>query len=310
MKIPLGNTVSFLDTPVITDTTAVQTPYAFLGIPFGPPYRPADLVACADAADAVRRVTHDAAYALNWSHYDFDTGKPLFGSGVPTVTDCGDVETDVRNPDAVWAAGVAKLRPLTEAGRVPLVVGGLDSVPPIVVEAFDGLGTFNVLHVDAHLDFREEVDGIRRGYSSPIRRIREYGCVDQVVQVGLRSMGSARPSDVEDARAAGNRLVTTWELHESGANAVLESLPIDNKWIITVDCDGLDPTIAPGVGWPEPGGLSYIEIATLIRGLARKDLVAALIFTEFQPRLDYRGTTAKTIARLFLNVMGLQWNGS
>ncbi|HEY9498806.1 MAG TPA: arginase family protein [Terrimesophilobacter sp.] len=297
---------SFLNVPTVTDTSLVETPYAFVGIPYGPPYKPADLAACEGAADAVRAITHEMAYALNWSHYDFDLGRPMFEDGVPTVTDCGNVETDVRDPDAIWAAGVAKLRPLAQAGRVPLVVGGLDSIPPIVVEAFDGLGTYNILHVDAHLDFREELHGVTRGYSSPIRRIREYGCVGEVVQVGLRSMGSARPSDVADARAAGNRIITTWELQEAGAQSVLDSLPTDNKWIITIDCDGLDPSIAPGVGWPEPGGLSYFDIATLVRGLAEKGLVAAIVFTEFQPGHDVRGTTAKTIARLFMNVMGLQ----
>lgn len=305
MNLP-STTTSFLNVPMVTDTSAVETPFAFVGIPYGPPYRPADLHVASEAPAAVRAITHEMAYALNWSHYDFDSGRPLFEDGVPTVTDCGDVDTDVRDPDAIWAAGVAKLRPLAEAGRVPLVVGGLDSIPPIVVEAFDGLGSFNVLHIDAHLDFREEVNGVTRGYSSPIRRIREYGCVNEVVQVGLRSMGSARPSDVADAKAAGNRLISIWDLQEAGAQSVLESLSSDNKWIITIDCDGLDPSIAPGVGWPEPGGLSYFEIATLVRGLAAQGLVAAVVFTEFQPQHDVRGITAKTIARLMMNVMGLQ----
>lgn len=297
---------TFLDAPAVTDTRDVVTPFAFIGIPYGPPYDPQDLSVCADAADAVRAVTYSAAYALNWSHYDFDTGRALFPDGTPTVTDCGDVPVDVRDPDAIWDEGVRRLRPLVEAGRVPLVVGALDSIPPMIVEAFDGLGTFNVLHIDAHLDYRNEVRGVRRGYSNHIRRIREYGCIDQVVQVGLRSMGSARPSDVEDARAAGNRIVTAWQLHEDGAQSLLESLPTNRKWIVTIDCDGLDPAIAPAVGWPEPGGLTYPQVHTLVGGLADLGLVAAIVFTEFQPALDVRQSTARTIARLFLNVMGRQ----
>lgn len=297
---------TFLDAPIVTDSRAVTTPFAFLGIPYGPPYHPEDLSVCAGAADAVRAVTYSAAYALNWSHYDFDTGRALFPDGVPTVTDCGNVPADVRNPDAIWDEGVARLRPLAEAGRIPLVVGALDAIPPMIVEAFDGLGTFNVLHIDAHLDYRDEVLGVRRGYSNHIRRIREYGCIDQIVQVGLRSMGSARPSDVEDARAAGNRIITAWELHSGGAQQVLDSLSSDHKWIITVDCDGLDPSIAPAVAWPEPGGVTFPQAHTLIGGLAERGLVAAVVFTEFQPALDVRQTTARTIARLLLNVMGRQ----
>ncbi len=289
------------------DTSKVRTPFAFLGIPYGPPYHAVDLVACAGAADAVRQMTYDMGVAFNWDHMNFDTGHAVFADGTPTVTDCGDVPSDVRNPDAIWETGIEKIRPLAQAGVVPLVVGGLDSIPPIVVGAFEGLGTrFNVLHVDAHLDFREERYGVSRGFSSPIRRIRELECVNEVVQIGLRSMGSARVSDVEEARAAGNRIVTAWELHEQGATALLESLPNDLPWLITIDCDGLDPAIAPAVGWPEPGGVDFMQIGTILGGLAERGSVAGLVFTEFQPALDVRGITAKTIARLMMKVMGTQ----
>ena len=100
--------------------------------------------------------------------------------------------------------------------------------------------------------------------------------------------------------------MTAWQLHAEGAESLLESLPTDRKWIITIDCDGLDPSIAPAVGWPEPGGVTYPQIHTLVGGLADRGLVAAIVFTEFQPALDVRQATARTIARLFLNVMGRQ----
>jgi agmatinase len=271
---------SFLGAPRAAHPADVATPYAFLGIPFGPPYVTDDLVVCADAADAVRQLSHRMEYAILATHHDFDLGEPLFPDGRPTITDCGDVTGDVRDPDAIWPSAVETVRVLVSNGRVPLVVGGLDSIPPMVVEAFQGLETVNVLHVDAHLDFREEVSGVTHGYSSPIRRIRELTCVDRVVQVGMRAVGSARPQEVADAAAAGNRVITAWELHERGAAEVLAELPLDRRWIITVDCDGLDPTIAPGVGWPEPGGVTFLQVATLVRGLARQNRVAGMIFTE------------------------------
>jgi agmatinase len=303
MSAPIS---TFLNAPSATQATEVATPYAFIGIPFGPPYEVADLHVAAGAADAVRASTRAFNYADEWSHYDFDYGRALFPGGVATVSDCGDVSADFRDPDSMAGRATNVLRPLVQAGVVPLVVGGLDSIPPMVVAAFVGHETVHVLHVDAHLDFREEVGGVRDGYSSPIRRIRELDCVDSLIQVGLRSMGSARPSDVADALAAGNRLVTAWDLHESGAAAFVASLPKDRRFVITIDCDGLDPSIAPGVGWPEPGGLTYVQIATILRQLATENRVAALIFTEFRPALDVDGATAHMIARLFMNVMGLQ----
>ena len=304
--MPVTTATSFLGSNVVSDTAEVATPYAFLGIPFGPPYEPADLYVCAGAPDAVRASTHRMEYGILSRHHDFDLAGPLFPDGTPNVTDCGDIAGDVRNPDGIWDMGVRAVRSLVTAGRVPIVVGGLDSIPPIVVEAFLGIETVNVLHVDAHLDFREELDGVTRGYSSPIRRIRELDCVDRIVQVGMRSVGSARPEDVSDAVAAGNQIVTAWELRERGAKDMLDALPLDRRWVITIDCDGLDPTIAPGVGWPEPGGLTFPEIATLVRGLASNNRVAGFVVTEYQPSRDPAGVTAQTIVRLLVNLIGIQ----
>ena len=64
--------------------------------------------------------------------------------------------------------------------------------------------------------------------------------------------------------------------------------------------------MAPGVGWPEPGGLTYAQVAAPARALSREGRVAALVITELQPALDVRGATAQVAARLFMNVIGLQ----
>lgn len=299
--------VPFLGAEVAVDPSKVRTPYAFLGIPFGPPYAPEDLVVAAGAADAVRSLAHHMEYDSLGGHHDFDWGGPLFPDGTPTVTDLGDVEGDPEEPDSIWNRAVSVLEPLVAAGRVPLVLGGLDAIPPMVVQAFVDRETVNVLHVDAHIDFRQEVNGVTRGYSSPIRRIRELPCVGRIAQVGLRAVGNSRPQDVLDAIEAGNRLVTAWEVHERGIAPVLEELVgARGRWVVTIDCDGLDPTIAPGVGWPEPGGLTYPQIGGLVRGLASRALVAAVVFTEFQPERDIQRATAHTITRLLMNVIALQ----
>ena len=291
----------FLESDVVLDPTRIETGYAFLGIPFGPPYEAQDLVVCAGAADAVRASASTMTFREMSHHYNFDWGGEL---GDPNVTDCGDVIGDPADPDGIWDRGLDVTRALTGRGVTPLVLGGLDAIPPIVVGAF--AEPLHVLHVDSHLDFRQEVDGQTRGYSSPIRRIREMPHVERIVQAGLRGMGSARPSDVEKAVAAGNELVTAREIHERGIAEVVDRLSDDRRWVITIDCDGLDPTIAPAVGWPEPGGLTYPQISALVRTLAERDRVAAFVVTEFQPDLDQAGITAMHIVRLILLVLGLQ----
>lgn len=296
---------SLLGIDVVADLSAVNTKYAYLGIPYGPPYDPQDLSVAAGAADAVRNVTHRMEY-LTWFHYDFDLGDEMFTDNTPNIVDVGDLVGDLRYPDAISSACIETLGALVSQGTIPITVGALDAVSPMMAAAYAGHEELNVLHIDAHLDFREEVNGVRHGYSSHIRRVREHEHIDRIVQVGLRSMGSARPSDVLEAVETGNLLVTAWELHEHGLAKLLSLLDDSRRWIVTIDLDGLDPTIAPGVGWPEPGGLTYPQVGGIIRYLAKKHLIAGLVFTEFQPGRDRDEITARTISRLIVNTIGLQ----
>lgn len=297
---------TFLGSENLTDPSLVQTPYAFIGIPYGPPYAEWELTASADAADSVRNLTASRGFTRFLTHWNFDLGEPQFENGRPNITDLGNVTGDVHNIARMFDDATTALLPLIRRNIVPIVVGGLDSVPPMVVAPFQGLEEINVLQIDAHIDFRDEIYGRRDGYSSPMRRIREYSCVRDLVQVGARSIGSARREEVEAALEAGNRIVTAWDVHEQGAQHIATGLDLSRRWVICVDCDGMDPTIAPAVGVPEPGGLNFLQTATFFRHLARRNRIAGVIFTEYQPAKDMNGTTALTIIRLLLNVLGIQ----
>jgi agmatinase len=293
--------------------------FAFLGLPLyvrygdeppaAPPGSPTAVDTPAEGpAGAVRRA--GAAYAAVPDHYDFDLGGPLVPPGVAGgFVDCGDVELSgaPRDLAADLAAGTAAVGGVVAAGAVPLVVGGDHSAPPVVVRGLPDDRPLDVLHVDAHLDFRDEVAGLRDGYSSPIRRLRELPHVRSVVQVGLRDVGSARAAEVEAARAAGNLLVLAEEVHERGA-ALLDELVArfdpEHRVYITVDVDGLDPSCAPGALWPAPGGLWFWQLARLVRGVAGRCELAGMDVCEFVPERDPQGLTALAAARLFMIAAG------
>ncbi|WP_158617347.1 arginase family protein [Falsigemmobacter faecalis] len=299
-------TQTFLGAETLSDPQAVTTPYAFLGVPFGPAYEAWEYGAAAGAADAVRRTSHERAYARFLHHWNFDIGEPQFEDGRPNVTDLGNIAVNVRAPEQIVEDTIAVLKPLVQAGVVPLVMGGMDSVPPLLVAPFEGVEEINVLQIDAHIDFRDEINGRRDGFSSPMRRIRDYACVKELVHLGTRSIGSARREDVEAAIAAGNRFVTIRDLCNRGAQAVAEELDLSRRWVVVLDCDGLDPSIAPGVGAIEPGGMTLIQAMTVLNHLARNNRLAGIVFTEFQPARDLRDATAQTIIRLLLGITGLQ----
>jgi agmatinase len=289
-----------------------RSAFAYIGLPlpsaYGPPGKPSP---AAGGPEHVRNMSWEQETPTDAHHYDFDLGGPVMPSAAhPDLIDYGDVVgdgSDLRETKR-FASGV--VRSALERGALPFAIGGDHSMTQVVVQGYEGLGPLNVLHVDAHLDFRDEVDGVRDGYSSPIRRVSEMPWVGTIVQVGLRGVGSARSHEVREATEAGNVIVTAEDVHDRGVEPVLELVTPHAPWYVTIDVDGLDPSIAPGTGYPVPGGITYRQAVALIRGIAGRGLLAGMDVTEIHPAIDLRGLTALTVLRLLTIAMGISVRAS
>jgi agmatinase len=292
---------TFLDLPSATLAEAARADIAIFGASTATPY-PAVGAYCANAPQAIR------AGIANWAgardNMDFDLGGRMLPKGISAV-DCGNLAIDPNDAIGNRAKITAAVRTLIEGGAVPVVLGGDDSVPIPLFQAFEGRGPFTVLQVDAHIDWRDEVQGIRLGLSSTMRRASEMGWIERIVQVGARGTGSARVSDFDDARAAGVTFVTGREIAAHGIAAALEAIAPEAKILITIDCDGLDPTVIPGVIGPAPVGLSYWQTVELLRGAAQRARIAAFDIVEFMPERDIQQQGALAAARLVANAIGL-----
>lgn len=177
-------------------------------------------------------------------------------------------------------------------------------MPIPVLRAFAGRGPITLVHVDAHLDWRDHVNGVREGYSSPIRRASEMEHIGEIFQIGLRAQGSARPEEVEAALAYGAHLVTAHELHDVGIDAILARVPDRGRYYLTIDADGLDPAVMPAVAGPAPGGVTYHQARKLIHGLVGKGRVVGMDIVEITPRADVNRISCITAGRLIMNLIG------
>ena len=285
--------VTFLGFPS-AEPASIEAEVAILGAPVGVAYPRATATAgCADAPAAIRARSQRLARFLG--HHDFDLDGPMLP--VPLrVVDCGDAADAAGTQEAVAA--------ILERGAIPIVLGGDDSVPIPTLRAFAGGDPLIVVQVDAHLDFRDSVAGVEDGYSSPMRRASEMEHVAGIFQVGLRGVGSARTTDVADARAAGNVLVTARELRERGVPWLIDRIPADAPVFISFDCDGLDPAVCPAVSAAAPGGLSFAEAADLLGGIAQRCRLAGAAFTELVPELDLNEISALVVTRLVMRLLG------
>jgi agmatinase len=273
-----------------------------IGIPEATGYRKGHASHSSNAPAALR--TAIAGYGAELDHYDFDLGGPLLGNAGITVIDRGDLSTAPSTPELNRKRITTAIKEILNSGAVPIVLGGDDSVPIPVFSAYEGRGPFTILQIDAHIDWREEIDGELYGYSSTMRRASEMPWIERILQVGMRGVGSARPSEFADALAWGAKIITASEVHQHGIEQVLELIPEGCKCLVTFDCDALDPSIMPAVMAPAPGGLAYLQVTQLIKRVSWKAQICGFNLVELAPERDHNGLGSLTAARIICNVIG------
>jgi agmatinase len=294
----------FLDWPVVTDPARWGGKAAVIGIPYSDPY-PGDPVPNdqTTAPDAIRAQSHQ--FWDGADRFDFDLGATLGEIATEGMFDAGNCVPPGADFARYFDTTVAQMRRLFETTRMVCVLGGDHGITIPVLRAMEVLGRpVHVVQIDAHLDWRDDVGGVRLGYSSPLRRASELPFVSGITQVGLRGTGSARAQEHRDACAWGARLFTAEDVHADGLGPILRHLDGKGPYYLTIDADGLDPSVMPGVMGPVPGGLRAEQVLTLLRWLAREGLVGMDV-VEVAPAFDLANRiTAITAGRLIVNAVG------
>jgi agmatinase len=295
--------LTFLHSDYEPNLDALDAHVAFLGIPYGEAYTYDDIVNDqTNGPTAMRAASSKILRGLE--RYDFDLGGTLYDQKAIRAVDCGDVRGDPLERTGHVKRAELAVRKILACGALPIVLGGDHAVPIPVLRAFDGSGPITLVQIDQHIDWRDEVNGVRHGLSSPIRRASEMPHIGQIFQIGLRATGSARLEEVEAARAYGANLISAYELHEAGMDAVLARIPDGGRYYLTVDMDGMDPSVAPAVNAPCPGGVTFEQARKLIHGLVRKGRVIGMDVVEITPKADLNQITCITAGRLIVNLIG------
>jgi agmatinase len=279
----------------------VGTHAVIFGACEGTPHKRNEPSHAADAPDALRRALKAAGSDV--TRWDFDQEGPLLPTDL-RVRDAGNLATDATTPERNRELIRCAARAVLEASAVPVLLGGDDSVPIPFFEAFENRGPITIIQVDAHLDWRDERNGERHTFSSPMRRASEMPWVERIVQVGLRGIGGSRENDLEDARRWGSQLFTAAHIRRHGMSQVFDCFPNGARCVVTIDCDGLDPSVIPAVIVPQPGGLSYPDVVELFDGISAKGRIEGVDVVELVPARDVHGIGAFTAARIVCKAIG------
>lgn len=240
----------------------------------------------------------------NPGFWDLRTGRD---KAVCKFVDCGDVDILPLMWEMNFDRVTASVKKILEHRALPFVFGGDHSITFPVMRAFEGFDPITVVQFDAHIDYRDELLGVRYGHGNVLRRVRELPFIEKIVSIGIRSIRTRR-EDFEDSVRDGNVIVPAWDVHRELSDDLIAKLPSNRNVYITFDIDGMDPGIAPGTGTPEVGGLDFERARALLEVVCARNRIVGMDLVEVNPGLDPTQITALLANQLLLEVAGFLYS--
>lgn len=237
--------------------------------------------------------------------YGMATGAAPFDSF--QIADTGDVAINTFSLEKSIDIIEAHYDKIVAGNMMPVSLGGDHTVAlPILRALAKKHGPMALVHVDAHADINDHMFGERVCHGTIFRRAIEEGLIEPtcMTQIGLRATGYAA-DDFDWSRDQGATVVTAedcWHKSLTGLMAEVRERVGDRPLYLSFDIDGLDPSVAPGTGTPEPGGLTTIQGLEIIRGIWGTNLIGADL-VEVSPPYDTTGNTALLAANLVFEML-------
>lgn len=222
-----------------------------------------------------------------WTENSIDLGQNRQWIDLGNITDSdgkltfGTIETAVKK--------------ILVSGARLISLGGDHSITYPIIRSFaEKYKDLNILHLDAHPDLYDEINGNRFSHGCPFARIMEEKLVGRIVQAGIRTLNGHQR---EQASAFGVEIIQMKDGLEP-----LKQIHFEGPIYLSIDLDCLDPAFAPGVSHHEPGGLTTREVIQIIHQL-EGDIVGADI-VEYNPDRDFISVTSMVAAKLLKEIMG------
>ncbi|ERJ12333.1 Arginase-agmatinase-formimionoglutamate hydrolase protein [Haloplasma contractile SSD-17B] len=253
-----------------------------------------------DGTTSFRPGTRFAPTVIRNESYGLETYSPYQDRDLEDskVFDAGDLELTFGNPKRVLDTIEAFTRKIVEAKKLPVMIGGehLLSYSPIKVlsETYEDL---HIIQLDAHTDLRDDYAGEKLSHATVMKRAWEFVGDGRIYQFGIRS-GLKEEFKWAETHTQLNKF-TLEGLKEAVAS--LKGKPV----YITIDLDVLDPSVFPGTGTPEPGGITFHDLQDAILMFRDLNVVGADV-VELSPHYDQTGKSTavacKTLRELMLAI--------
>lgn len=247
-----------------------------------------------DSTTSYRPGTRFGSQAIRNESYGLESYSPYQDKDLLdyTIFDSGDLELPIGNTEGVLEEIEKRCAQILKDGKLPFMIGGEHLVTLGAVRAVSQqYPDLHMLHFDAHADLREDYLGVTLSHACVMRRCYELLGDEKIFQFGIRS------GDREEFRFAREGHVTMHPFCLEGLKQVIEQLK-DKPVYVTVDLDVLDPSIFPGTGTPEAGGVSFLELLNALRAVGGGCHVVACDVNELSPIYDQSGVSTAVAGKL------------
>jgi len=250
-----------------------------------------------DGTTSYRPGTRFASAAIRNESYGIETYSPYQDKDLldKKIFDGGDLEFGFGNTQRVIDTIEEMTKQILDDGKKPLMVGGehlvtLGSVKA-VVEKYPEI---HIIHFDAHADLRDDYLGEKLSHASVMRRCHELVGDGKIFQFGIRS------GDREEFLWAKDH-VFTQKFNLDGIEKIAQKL--EGKPVyLTIDLDVLDPSVFPGTGTQEAGGVTFMELMGALKEVFKLNVVA-MDMNELSPVYDQSGASTALACKLLRELL-------
>lgn len=233
--------------------------------------------------------------------YDVELEREVYRVGIYTMP---EVEPHVGSPEGMVERVKRVVEPWVSKGKLLALLGGEHSISVGAVKALhESYSDLSVLYLDAHADLRDEYMGSGFSHACTARRIWE---ICPLVEVGVRSLSQEEMCFIQQERL---KVYLQGEGRQQGSWDVAEVVGgLSGQVYVSIDLDVFDPSLMPAVGTPEPGGMGWEPVLSLLRAVCRERSVVGFDVTELCPGAG-PPSCAFIAAKLAYKVMGYATEG-
>lgn len=249
-----------------------------------------------DSTTSYRPGARFGSAAMRHESYGLETYSPYLDKDLEDIKvfDSGDIELPMGSTEMALDALSERTAEILDDGKLPFMMGGEHLVTlGAFREVQQRYTNVHLIQFDAHADLRDDYLGVKLSHACVMRRCHDLIGDGRIHQFGIRS---GDRSEFDFARAGHTDF---HPLSLDGVDAVVEEL--ENQEIpvyLTIDLDVLDPSVFPGTGTPEAGGVSFNELRKALMTICSRLNIVGLDVTELAPTLDATGVSTAVAGKL------------